>query len=49
MIKLTLVDAQARVAKFIAPEEEWLRLLVLELRPVMLHLQKDDLPPSELP
>ncbi len=38
---------QARVAKYIACEEEWLRLLVQELTPVMEHLQDQELPLSE--
>ncbi|CAL8467403.1 g6941 [Coccomyxa elongata] len=35
---------EARVAKYIACEEEWLRLLVQELTPVMEHLQDQELP-----
>jgi hypothetical protein len=37
---------QARVGKYIAPEEEWMRLLTAELEPVMEHLQGADLPPG---
>ena len=36
------------MAKYIAPEEEWLRLLIQELQPIMEHLQDTDLPPSEM-
>ena len=35
--------------KYIAAEEEWLRLLVHELRPVIEHLHADELPLSRLP
>lgn len=35
------------MAKYIACEEEWLRLLVQELTPVMEHLQDQELPLSE--
>lgn len=37
---------QARVAKYIAPEEEWLRLLQVELTPVLAFLRSNDLPSS---
>ncbi|CAL8467397.1 g6934 [Coccomyxa elongata] len=40
----TGVSYLARVAKYIACEEEWLRLLVQELTPVMEHLQDQELP-----
>lgn len=36
------------MARHIAPEEEWLRLLVVELQPIMEHLQDTDLPPSKM-
>ena len=35
--------------KNIAAEEEWLRLLVHELTPVIEHLHADELPLSRLP
>ena len=35
--------------KYIAAEEEWLRLLVHELAPVIEHLHADELPLSRLP
>ena len=35
------------MAKHIAPEEEWLRLLVLELTPVLGLMRDDDLPTSK--
>lgn len=35
--------------KYIAAEEEWLRLLVHELTPVIEHLHADELPLSESP
>ncbi|KAK9909456.1 hypothetical protein WJX75_002539 [Coccomyxa subellipsoidea] len=38
------VSYLARVAKYIACEEEWLRLLVQELTPVMEHLHDQELP-----
>ena len=37
---------QARIGKYVAPEEEWLRLLTAELEPVMEHLQASELPPG---
>lgn len=37
------------MAKYIACEEEWLRLLVQELTPVMEHLQDHELPLSQYP
>ena len=39
---------QARVAKYIAAEAEWLRLLCEELQPVMTHLQ-DNTPSRSAP
>ncbi len=33
--------------RYIAAEEEWLRLLVQELAPVFEHLHADELPLSE--
>ncbi len=38
---------QAKIVKYIAAEEEWLRLLVHELTPVIQHLHADELPLSE--
>ncbi|EIE24413.1 hypothetical protein COCSUDRAFT_61838 [Coccomyxa subellipsoidea C-169] len=38
------VSYLARVAKYVACEEEWLRLLVQELTPVMAHLHDQELP-----
>ena len=35
------------MAKYIAPEEEWLRLLVLELTPVLSLMRDNDLPTSK--
>lgn len=46
-VHLFYVGVQARVAKYIACEEEWLRLLVQELTPVMEHLQDQELPLSK--
>ncbi|KAK9821741.1 hypothetical protein WJX81_001109 [Elliptochloris bilobata] len=43
----TSIAYLARVAKHIAPEAEWLRLLCEELQPVMAHLQ-DNLPSRSL-
>ena len=40
---------QAKIVKYIAAEEEWLRLLVHELAPVIEHLHADELPLSRLP
>ena len=39
---------QAKILKYIAAEEEWLRLLVHELTPVIEHLHADELPLSKL-
>ncbi len=41
------MEMQARISRYIACEEEWLRLLVLELSPVIDHLQENDLPLGE--
>jgi hypothetical protein len=41
------VSCKARTSKYIACEEEWLRLLVMELSPVIDHLQENDLPLGE--
>lgn len=38
------LDMQAKIVKSIAAEEEWLRLLVHELAPVIKHLHADELP-----
>jgi hypothetical protein len=35
------------VAKYIAPEEEWMRMLTLELTPVLNVMRGDDLPPGK--
>ena len=41
------VAVQAKIVRYIAAEEEWLRLLVHELTPVIEHLHADELPLSE--
>ena len=43
------LDMQAKIVKSIAAEEEWLRLLVHELAPVIEHLHADELPLSKPP
>ena len=43
------IAVQAKIVKYIAAEEEWLRLLVHELTPVIEHLHADELPLSEWP
>ncbi len=43
------LSMQAKIVKSIAAEEEWLRLLVHELAPVIEHLHADELPLSRPP
>ena len=52
LLPAAIVDAyrlgvQAKIVKSIAAEEEWLRLLVHELAPVIEHLHADELPLSK--
>lgn len=35
---------QARIGKYMAPDEEWLRMLVKELTPVLNVMRDNDLP-----
>ena len=44
-----VAGAQAKVVKYIAPEETWLRLLARELRPVLAYLQVDAIPDGGIP
>ena len=47
MIPELSCSVQARIGKYISPDEEWLRMLVRELTPVLKVMRDNNLPSSK--